>query len=97
MVDYNTNSVVYSSYFDFPISPEIMKLTHISNEQLKNGDKDYQNLKHIFARIAKTCSNPVLVAHNGNSFDHQFLLIKNIIKSKDFGFNDSRPIISQFY
>ena len=70
MIDYNTNSVVYSSYFDFPISLEIMKLTNISNEQLRTGDKDYSNLKQVLARIAKNCTNPVLVAHNGNSFDH---------------------------
>ncbi len=54
-------------------------------------------MKQVFNKLAKLCINPVLIAHNGNSFDHKILSNKNIIKHKDFILTDSKPIISQFY
>ena len=70
MVDYKTNSVVFSSYFDFPISEEVMELTHIRKEELAKGQKNYNTLKSLFSKLRELCETPVLVAHNGNSFDH---------------------------
>lgn len=48
-------------------------MTHITNEELRTGDVGYTRIKKEFSEIVKYCYKPVLIAHNGNSFDHVFL------------------------
>ena len=97
VVDYATRSVVSSGFLNFPINDFIRSLTHITEQQLASGDPDYTRIKSEFARIAETCEKPVLIAHNGMSFDHLFLQNKKIISSQRFLLADSKAIIAQHY
>ena len=72
-MDYDTRSVVSSGFINFPLSEAMHIMTHITSEELLTGDVGYTRIRKEFSELVKYCHKPVLIAHNGNSFDHVFL------------------------
>ena len=98
--EYTTSCVPSSGlikpYYHKCLNYEIVKLTGITDENLKqfgcNINDFYEEIEDIFLY----CNNPIFVAHNGNSFDHKLLLQKQILKPNKCRLLDSRVILRLF-
>jgi DNA polymerase III epsilon subunit-like protein len=75
---------------------EIVKLTGITDENLKKYGCSINDFYEEIADIFLYCQNPIFVAHNGNSFDHKILLQKQILKPNKCRLLDSRVILRLF-
>lgn len=85
---------------NYPLSFNIINLTHITdNDLIKNGE-NFSKFKEDMLEIFKYCDNPILIAHNGHTFDHKILQSKELINTDEGNkcrILDSRTIIRMFY
>ena len=72
----------------------ITEITGITDDDFNNSDDNISIFKKDIERIFKLCDMPIFIAHNGNRFDHEILVNKNIINKYNCILLDSREIIS---
>jgi DNA polymerase III epsilon subunit-like protein len=76
---------------------EIIKLTGITEKELRVKGITIEALRKKIARIFKTCNNPIFIAHNGTQFDHKIMQRLEIFPENYKFLLDSKTIIGQFY
>lgn len=98
--EYTTSCIPSSGlvkpYYHKCLNYEIIKLTGITDNNLKKFGCDIRDFYEEMENIFMYCNNPIFVAHNGNSFDHKLLLQKQILKPNKCRLLDSRVILRLF-
>jgi len=96
LVDMDDNNAMSSGLINphKQLPPIITEITGITDDDFCNSDNSISTFKKDIDRIFKLCDMPIFIAHNGNRFDHDILVYKNIINKYNCILLDSREIIS---
>ena len=96
LVDLDDNNAMSSGLINphKQLPPIITEITGITDDDFNNSDDNIEIFKKDIERIFKLCDMPIFIAHNGNRFDHDILVYKNIINKYNCTLLDSREIIS---
>ena len=96
LVDLDDNNAMSSGLINphKQLPPIITEITGITDDDFNNSDDNIEIFKKDIERIFKLCDMPIFIAHNGNRFDHDILVNKNIINKYNCTLLDSREIIS---
>jgi len=96
IVDLDDNNAMSSGLINphKQLPPIITEITGITDDDFYNSDDNISIFKKDIERIFKLCDMPIFIAHNGNRFDHEILVNKNIINKYNCILLDSREIIS---
>jgi len=96
LVDLDDNNAMSSGLINphKQLPPIITEITGITDDDFNNSDDNIEIFKKDIDRIFKLCDMPIFIAHNGNRFDHDILVYKNIINKYNCTLLDSREIIS---
>lgn len=99
IINYCTKEIIYDDYVfsSIAIPDFITKINNIDNKIIKNSptlEETKIKLQHIFYEYKKI----IVVAHNGDEFDHKIMKYYNLFPSHlEITFLDSKKMIPKFY
>lgn len=98
ILDYETGMILVDNLVkpSVNITKQIIDITNITNDMLLN-KPDINDLRKVLFHKMIRFKKPLLIAHNGNNFDHRIMLHYELLNPSNVSFCDSMQIIPMHY